>query len=426
MYYIEQKHREEFMKIKHMHELELTRCIRENEKLSKLLIRATGSKSGVGVGIEEENENSPWNSPSKKSTGIATSGSRNDNSKSLNDSAVLKSKLRQLQLEKEEKLNRNSGVNVSRSGVNSTHHGGDETLSEIEYPPPPPSLSSLPTTNNHNHAAAMNSRNGVKVSKFPVNTGSADTSTRPGVSKWDQLNRSLLQEQQYVDMQLKSQIHQTNGNANMNTTVNSANTQHLLKNMHTASTIPPPESFHVEDAYAHTMIGKERNSTYVSDNMSKVNTYMSKLQNYLTEYDIEEGVDSSTPEGHHDSNPLLENIPHYSSKVNDKAKQPQDMYFGEDDLVQQEELDASLLEDSLDEEEEVMVKPNRTTVHSNITVESTNKSNYPHASLKSYVTIPQAKEDKFNTTDQLLGSDASQDNVTMNSEILKLLNDNSY
>ena len=384
-----------------MHEMELTRCIRENEKLSKLLIRATGSKAGVGIDeLDELKEDSSKKQPNDKlsdSHGVSPNTGR-----LLNDSTTLKSKLKQLQLEKEMKLAKSNGTKLNYA-ANSSYPSEENNVSEIEYPPPPPSLSSLPSTN-----STMNGHNSTKTI---VNIGSDLKLNRPGMNKWDQLNRSLLQEQQYVDTQLNKQ--------------KDYNSQHLLKNMHT-TTIPPPESFAVEDAYAHSLIGKARNPTYVSENMTKVNSYMSKLQNYLTEYDIHEDSHEFS-----DHNPLMSDSPN-TYKRNNMNEMGNDMDNDDDDdddaVLQEdgEELDASLLEDSLDGIDADKGSRDAVSTKKAHFQSSDQREKYPSSSLKTYVTIVPSKDDKFNTTDQLLGNEQSQDNVTMNSEILKLLNDTSY
>lgn len=193
--HLETKHKEELIKIKYMHELELTRALRENDRLSKLLIRATGSGGGSSSVMSEHD-----------------SGDHSDSTRGGSS-----------------RFGRSSG--------------------ELEAPPPPPSTQPPP----------------------------ARPSAGPGtsrVNKWDALNKSLVRDHDYL-----------------NSGSNSASVR--ASSARSSNNGPPPDDFTVNDALAHSNVGRERNQRQVTANMGKVNSYMSKLQRYLEDYQDSPGADAN-------------------------------------------------------------------------------------------------------------------------------------
>jgi len=202
--HMENKQKEEFIKIKYMHELELTRALRENDRLNKLLIRATGSGGG--------------------------GGSSNVDSEDFTDNR--------------------RGSGSQRFGTSS------EVSSRKDQPPPPPTTQPPPQSHR-------------------VATGPGTTR----VNKWDALNKSLVRDHDY----LNSRSDQSTRNAVARNDNNGTSV---------SDNVPPPDSFAVEDALAHTSVGRDRNPKHVTASMGKVNSYMSKLQSYLEDYQDSPGGNS--------------------------------------------------------------------------------------------------------------------------------------
>ena len=354
--HLETRHREEFVKVKHMHEMELGRSLREVEKLTKLLARATGSVGSLG------NESSGVAETSNSGNLVEDSGGARAQNK---NQSLIKDRLKHLEKQEKRHLQKFSAHSKYKS-----------TALEDDLPPPPPPAS------------------------HPRRT--------PGSNKWDSLNKSLIQQE-----------HRHMGDAD-NKTSTSLSQDGLL-----GLAIPPPEAFPLDDAFAHSNIGKERNPLYVSDNMGKVNSYMDKLQRYLQDYDVVDEPTGPIPAYMATmSVPDTEINPTVDGDVVVSTRSP----FMDDD-------DEGVLSDSLDfgspldEDDRVVTRSTKpipvSSVNDIVFSRGENSGSQPQAKVATFTAVPSTNDDKYNTTDQLLGSSTHESNgsgnVTLNSDALNLL-----
>lgn len=240
--HLENKQKEEFVKIKYMHELELTRALRENDRLNKLLIRATGA-SGSSNG---------------------SSGTINyDDSDDYADNR------------------RNSSVRYgSTPAVKSRSQ-------EVPPPPPPPLIS--PAQNQSFNSAA-------------VTRGGEAAAGTSRMNKWSALNKSLIRDHDYLNSRGAISISSSHGsNSNSNSTrLSSERRSHnapppddfAVDDALAHANVVRFRSKENKSEGKESNHGKNNDNTdrHVSANMGKVNSYMAKLQSYLEDYQDSPGA----------------------------------------------------------------------------------------------------------------------------------------